>query len=255
MREAENLGSGFWFPTPTRVVEIGQFDLLISSSPTVELKRHFPSVERAGYARLISNTDSKPVGRQAFASWLGSVPDSTPEWAAQEIESIRPSLGPTIQSAGLEFFNVGRHRRKAVEVLSPAWTSEIGEALVYLDDLVLCREPLSPRTFRYFVGQVGNGRLLAESDRLAEPYRLQFGLAALTRRRLVIAVEKVGSSDVFFTPRDLPLPERRLLLALGRRDMGLPGRAFLVRLGEQSAMVWERLEALGADVRRSNDND
>jgi hypothetical protein len=249
MREAEDLGHGYWFPTPMRAVENDVLTILVSASPTTELVRHFPSVRRTGYARVLSRVDSEGLPRQALDQWLGDVPRLTATWAQSEVDRARLAMGPTSPSGNVEYFCVEASGPLQSPTFAPRWTHEPARAIVLPDGIALCRQRLSVVASRYFVGQLDGKRLVAESNRVVDAGRLQFGMAALAGRKLSIGVTRLTEADIYFVPVQLPRPERRLLLALGQRDGRLPGRAYRVSSGAASSLLSARLESLGTNVR------
>ncbi len=249
MREAEDLGRGYWYPTPLRAVDGGQLILMVSTSPTGELKRHFPSIRRAGYARVISLSDAEDLPRQSLDQWLGDAPGSTVAWANLELERARAAMGTTLACPHVEFFGVVTSGSRELPTFSPHWVHDSARAVIHRDGMVLCRERLSAVAFRYFVGQLDEGLLVAESNRAVDADRLQFGLAALAQRNISVIAKRLSDADVYFMPAQLPSSERRLLLALGQRDMCLPGKAYRVSFGAASSLVNARLKSLGTDVR------
>lgn len=249
MREAEDLGHGYWFPTPMRAVDGDELTILVSTCPTGELMRHFPSVCRTGYARVISRVDAEGLPRQALDQWLGDTPRSTLAWTSAELDCARLALGPTSPYENIEFFDVVASGSRQLPTFSPHWTHDPTRAIVHADGIVLCRERLSVVAFRHFVGRLDNSRLVAESNRKVDADRLQFGLAALARRNISVRAMRLSDGDVYFMPAQLPRPERRLLFALGQRSMRLPGKAYRVSAGAASSLVNARLESLGTNVR------
>lgn len=249
MREAEDLGHGYWFPTPMRAIENDSLTILVSPSPTAELVRHFPSVRRTGYARVLSRVDSAGLPRQPLDQWLGEVPQSTTTWAESEVARARLAMGPTSPSGSVEFFGVVTSGPRQSLTVAPQWTHESARAIVLPGGVALCRERLSVATFRHFVGQMDGKRLVAESNRVVDADRLQFGMAALAGRKLSVGATRSPDADVYFVPLHLPRPERRLLLALGQRDGRFPAKAYRVGSGIASSLLSARLESLGTDVR------
>lgn len=249
MREAEDLGHGYWFPTPMRAVDSDELTILVSASPTGELMRHFPSISRIGYARVISRVDADGLPRQALDQWLGDSPRSTAAWASSELHCARLALGPTSSNGNLQFFGVVASGPRQLPTYSPHWTHDPAKAIVQADGIVLCRERLSVVAFRHFVGRLDGVRLVAESNRKVDANRLQFGLAALARRNISVSAKRSTDGDVYFMPAQLPRPERRLLFALGQRSKCFPGKAYRVSAGAASSLLSARLTSLGTNVR------
>jgi len=249
MREAEDLGNGYWFPTPLRAVNGDGLTLLVSPSPTLELTRHFPSLRRAGYARVLSREDAKDLPRQALDDWLGSAPMSTKAWAESEVASARAAFGPTLPCSNLEFFCVLPSGTRASPIFSPHWTQDPTRAITDRDGIVFCRNRLSDAAFRYFIGRLDSNQLVAESNLKVDVDRLQFGFALAARQNITVVAMRLTDCDIFMLPANLPRPERRLLFALGCRDPRYAGRAYRVPNGSASSLVSARLVSLGAEVR------
>lgn len=244
MREAQHLGHGYWFATPTRVIDADNIKLLISVSPTREIARHFPSVHRTGYGRLISEDEAKELPHQNLSQWLGSTPPSASAYVQAQLDQGHASLAPTIANGDLEFFGV---KTSMTGFTTPNWGRDRSKALVQTGGLIFCRERIAVTAFKYFFGKFEQQRLVAESNHAIDEARLQFGLATAANRKLSIAVISTREADFYHFPMMLPRPERRLLLALARRDRQKPGRTYLVSK-TASSVLRKHLRMLGADI-------
>lgn len=251
MREAQELGGGYWFPTPLRVVAIDGQAILVGPAPTHELQRHFRGVTRAGYARVLPLP--KPLGlpNQKLDDWLGLRVRDSIAWSEAQIAEAQRSMSPAISSGNIQFFSVEPARAPFGSTTRPVWTNDPRSFLLQYQGMVLYRERVADQRFRYSLGRVEGARLTAEGPGLKDSARLQVGLAALAGKPFTVAVTKHDGESVFHIPTNLPRPERQLMLALGAHDVSLPGKAYRVCTDALSLII-ERLQRLGYVVRSTH---
>lgn len=242
LREVERLGNGYWIPTPSRLVSLGQTGLLISANPTTELRRHV-DVQVAGHARCYHVRPSIELPTQALNAWLGLEEASAPAWAAALIERYKTEVGPTI-AENTEFFAV---EDKDAATTRAVWGRDAAQAVVY-KDMALCRARLSDRSSRYFLGLIRRGRVVGEAAIQGDILRLQYGMAKLVGRPLVVVIAS-GPTSTFKFLSPLPRPQRRLLFAVGRRIEKFSKSPFAVRLAEHASALTNVLEQLGCEVK------
>lgn len=248
MREVQELKGGYWFPTPLRVVPIEGQAILVAPMSTYELRRHFPSVTRAGYARVCLESDTKTLPKQELDKWLGVEAYKAVAWVEASLRKARDEMGPTIPSGNVQFFSVEASRPAFGSVVKPVWNNEPRAALVSGDGVVLCRERVTREYFRYFVGRVTGARLVAEGPIPRDTIRVQFGFAALCGKPLTVTVTERDNDYIFHIPIGLPRSERQLMLALGVRDMLFPGKVYRARK-EFVSLIEATLQRLGCEVR------
>lgn len=248
LREAEHLGDGYWRPTPNRLVPFPSGCLLISSLTTAELLRHFPSVQRLGYARAVRYSETSPLPFQALDSWLGLERETSVSLPKRMLSMSFGELKPTNISGNVQYFDVEKRHGLAY---SPRWIPMPPKELKTPGSLALCRQKLSPFHIRYFIARYVNEGVIAESDELFEPARLAYGLAAACGKPLSISFRDDGEATTFEFDGALPRSERRLLLAVGTRDQNSQ-RMKSYRVAQRAAgmLLHNRLAALGASLRK-----
>jgi hypothetical protein len=247
MRETQELGGGYWFPTPLRVVPLEEQGILVGAIPTRELERHFRGVSRAGYARVSNRADVQSLPEQDLDDWLKLEVRDTVAWSQAQVAIAQAGMGPTISAAGVQFFTVGTTRSPFGAANKPMWTNDARSSLT--GPLVLCREPVAPDRYRHFLGRVNGRRLTAEGPTPWDVRRLQFGLAALAGTPLTVDIVSRRGESVFRFSAPIPRPEYQLTLALGVRDLTSPGKAYRVTSETYSRAISSRLRHLGCEVR------
>lgn len=252
MREAQELGGGYWFPTPLRIVPIDGQAILVGSVPTHELQRHFNDVARAGYARILPQWNGITLPSQNLDDWLGLDTQDTVAWSELQIASAQASLRPTISPSNVQFFCVRTARSQFGSMTALAWTDDPRSSLAGKQGIILCRERVASESFRYFFGRVEKARLTAEGPAPKDVIRLQFGLAALAGVPCTVIVSSRESEAVVHLPPSIPRPERQLVFALCVRDSTFPGKAYRVRSETFIHLIAPRLQRLGCEVRLSN---
>ena len=249
MREAQELRGGYWFPTPLRAVPVGGHAILVGVTPTSELQRHFNGVSRAGYARVLPQQPGLGLPLQELDSWLGLIVPDSAAWAENQLEDANASMGPTIAPANVQFFTVLSKPSSFGITTYPIWAESPRDALSSMYGIVLSRTRVGRESFRYFLGRVKGGRLVAEGITPKDTMRMQFGIAALAGRPISVNAEIDENTSTFHIPVNLPRSERQLILALGVRNVRIKGKAYCVRGAVFASLVASRLRNLGCDLR------
>ena len=98
--EIYRLPTGYWYPSSSRCVAIGNVSLVASALPLQELIRQFGhGISMAGSMRL-SNSEIPLLQQQSFRS--GSrIPDDTQKWSEQKLALAKSLLSPTSIDAAL----------------------------------------------------------------------------------------------------------------------------------------------------------
>ena len=143
MREAQNLGNGYWYPTPLRVVPTDGLAILVSSLPTHELQRHFEGVKREGYARVIPLTDSLDFPQQLLDDWLGLDVKDSVLWCEGQIKIALADMKPTIPSSSVQFYTARSVRSFSGITTEPQWVDEPQFSLTWQEGIFLCRERIA----------------------------------------------------------------------------------------------------------------
>lgn len=251
MREAQELRGGYWFPTPLRAVPLDGKAILVGSAPTRELQRHFSGVARAGYARVLAQSDARGLPIQELDDWLGLHVQDSIAWSEAQIAEAQRGLGPTISPGNIQFFSVRTSRSTCGYITIPEWTDSPMSPMK-LKGMFLCRERLGHYSFRYFFGKVEGQSIVAESSTPLDVARLCSGFAALMGRPITVTIHSRNAESIIKIPGNLPRPERQLILALGARDMSLQGKAYRVRNDIFVSLIAARLKHLGCEVRGIN---
>ncbi len=160
MREAQELGGGYWFPTPLRVVPLDEQGILVGAIPTHELGRHFRGVARAGYTRVSNRAEVQSLPQQDLDDWLKLEVRDTVAWSQAQVAIAEAGMGRTISSPGIQFFTVETTRAPFGDATKPMWTDDARSSLT--GPVVLCRERVAPERYRYLLGRVNGRRLTAE---------------------------------------------------------------------------------------------
>jgi hypothetical protein len=168
MREVQKLSDGYWFPTPLRIIPIGdEKGIIVGPASTQELQRHFCGVSRAGYARVLalSVLDGLDFPIQKLDDWLGLQVQDSMAWAEAQLTEAHRCLKLTISPAKVQYFDVKTARSKTGNITIPAWTDTPSSSM-QLKGMFLCRERLGRDSFRYFFGKAEGRCVVAESSTL-----------------------------------------------------------------------------------------
>lgn len=252
MREAQELGGGYWFPTPLRVVPMNEHAIVVGPIATRELRRHFPNVTRAGYARVCQQSETGSLPRQDLDDWLGLTVLDSVVWTEAQIKNAKAHIGPTLASGKVEYLTAESKRIFSMTIRRAAWTNNSYASHITSQGVVLCRERLAPERFRYFFGKMEAGHLTAEGPSHEDVTRLQFGLAALVGMPFTVGVSSREGQSVIHLPPSIPRPERQLVLALCTRDYSYPEKAYRLHSENFAQMIVSRLRRLGCEVRSIN---
>lgn len=252
MREAQELGGGYWFPTPLRFVPANEHAIVVGPISTRELQRHFPSATRAGYARVCQRVDIGSVPNQNLHDWLGLTEIDSVAWTESQVKSAKSRIGPTLPSGIAEYLAIESKRTLSISIRRGVWVNDLRASYLVSHGLVLCRERLGPERFRYFFGIVEAGRLIAEAPVHEDVTRLQFGLAALVGMPYTVAVSSRDGHSIIHLPPSMPRPERQLVFALCTRDYSFPEKAYRVHNETFTELIIARLKGLGCEVRSVN---
>lgn len=248
MREIEELADGYWFPTPTRYVPLGNTTLVVALPDTRELSRHFAGIRRAGYARYVSRKEDSNIPTQDPIDWMGLETENSIEWTRSLLGESIAKMGPTVNPPNVEFFGLELVSIGKVKCTSSTWVRDFRSAVFADSQCVMCRTRLGATHYRYFLGLVREGRVIRETYLPGNLYRLQHGVAAIVGRPLTVRHE--NSADVamirIFSP--LPPPERRLLFALSQRDMSQDGKSYVVRNEGHLTILLQSLQRLGCEI-------
>lgn len=251
IREAEELGGGYWIPPPIRAVDLGgKHCLLIGPHPTAELRRHFGSARRAGAGRVVDAEEAAGLPRQPLAAWRGYDGRDASTLARMAIESAMQQLAPSVVDDGLEAFGTRTGGSAARRYCEPAWV-RVGDsrsAACTWRGVGLFRSRTSATRYRYFLGRHQGQSTFLEGPPAREPMRMQFGLAALQDQPLVIKIASLRDAVSISLPLSAPTEVRRLLVALCDADARSFGRVWTCRNPEYLPALQQSLQELECET-------
>jgi len=247
LREAENLGFGYWIPAPTRIVPLwGGLRLFISAAPTTELQRFFPVQRGSGAARfLYTECKDEPLAQQLL-SWLGTDGLSAKDWAKNSLESASDSLSPSIGGDTLSAFAVQTSRTR--KIFTPAWAPINDPSVCRWRGISLVRRSVGPHSFHYFLGRVQRDKPMMEGLAIRDYRRMQYGLADLVGRKLTVYENERGDAFTIRLPLQAPKAYYRLLIALAVPDPVSFGRNWSFRERQCCPITRFIADKLGCEV-------
>lgn len=247
LREAEALGGGYWIPAPTRTVGLtAELSLVVGIQPTQELRRHFPSVKRAGIGRTARTSELSALPMQTLASWREADGLDACQWARSVIQTSLAVLGPSICEEKLEVFGV--KSRPTSKDWEPTWAGVGAEAACAWSGVSLFRARTGKSSYRHFLGKFHNKSGLLEGPAIQQVSRMQFGLAALQERPLRLRITSRNGATLISLPLSPPSAVRRLLLALCEEDRRSFGRNWYCQSEESQAVLQNTLNELSGDA-------
>ena len=219
MREAQEIGGGYWVPTPTRTVPLRGCRLIVSANSTRELERLLGApIEVAGAGRTVPHDKSLALPEETADNWIGA-PIDLRQWTVDIMERAGASLKPTVHpNERVEVFapwrgpkaNLGSRRRRwwcNLEDLSPGDANEI----------LLCRTTdLTGR--HWFFAQIISGKITADHAINENDLRLLYGLNLIHGSEVGFTILAKELEYAIVLPLKIPQEERRLLVALGRES-------------------------------------
>lgn len=246
LREAEPLGGGYWIPTPIRAVDLSRnICLLVAPHPTVELRRHFVGARRAGAGRVADVANVQALPRQSLNAWRGTEGQDARTWAAINVDEVLPQLAPSLMSEGLEVFGTRMGNGRFSE---PEWLQPGSAGICEWRGVRLFRTRMGATRYRYFFGKQDRGTTLMEGPAVRDALRLQFGLASLAGRTLVIRVRSVSNTTFVSLPMQAPVTVRRLLRALCDEEPRSAGRIWRCCVPELLPILMKELEELNCET-------
>ena len=249
MREAEELGGGYWIPAPIRAVDLGgKHCLLIGVHPTEELRRHFGSARRAGAGRVADAEEVVGLPRQSLAAWRGYDGRDASTLARTAIESGMQQLAPSVMDEGLETFGTRTGGGATGRYREPAWVRVGDGAACTWRGVGLFRSRTSAARYRYFLGRHQSQSTFLEGPPARELIRMQFGLAALQNQPLTLRIASSRDAVSISLPLSAPTELRRLLVALCDTDARSFGRVWTCRNPEYLPALQASLQELESET-------
>lgn len=243
LEEIQDLGHGYWFPAPTRIIVAGQFSIVLSISPTWELSRNL-DVTAQGVGRTAKTSEVDHLPKQQLSDWLPLYePNSPEEGLRKSLAKAKSSLQPASSDQHVEFLSRPEPRNGS----TVAWSKSPSKALT-VDSMALCRRPVSRTFAHYFLGKVSSRGLLAEGIEVADPEYVQFLFASGAGVPIDVDVRLGKDSTSITFPIRPPRAERKLLMALARRTG--PRMAYTYSASSDCAnVVTDQIRRLGVRVR------
>jgi hypothetical protein len=168
LREAEDLGDGYWGPTAPRVVKLPGCQLLLSPNPTPELHRWYGTVIKlAGFGRTADAGANLGLPAQTVDDWIGS-PSNLALWTRDILKHAENNLRSTVHPDGpIEVYAPWRQLAGTDEPVRKRW---FGLQDLMPDDgneLLLCRVPRieGRRWFFAKLFEQGVGRVYREGQK------------------------------------------------------------------------------------------
>lgn len=248
IRECQDLGHGFWFPIPPRIVPLDGVNLIVAPCTTEELKFTVSKkIELAGVGRVLDHQYSCDLRVQSFESWCRA-PSSLSDWATKTINELRNKLYPTLHPEGLvevyiDWQPFGCNSR---ETIVGRWRNVTSLKKNTDKNVGLCRLRVG-QVWRYFFGAFKDGWITHEAhiDKSCDLNRLIHGLDFLSGNYHKLFFEKSKGAISFSLPRAIPKEEYRLVVALCRK-LNVEGKSAKFILDEKfSGNVQKSLEKLG----------
>ena len=248
LREAERLDGGYWIPVPTRAIPLADgLSLIVSIHPTDELRRHFPSVQRAGQGRIVETTEVSNLPTQSLNYWRQADGHNATDWAKSTINGARDNFAPSVGEDELEVFGT-RPRLGAANYWECFWArSGDGNACMW-QGVSLFRAQTGQKKYRHFLGQRKGNSVFLEGPPVHEVPRMQYGLAALQGRPLCPELTLGNGVASISLPLAPPVAIRRLLMALCEEDRCSFGRTWYCRISACVPMLYNALKELSDEV-------
>lgn len=247
IKDAQDLGRGFYLPAPSHLVPCDGFALVVSGLPNQELERIYGcKLIAAGTGRVVRDVrvDAFGLPTADLSDWL-EAPDSTLEWTRQRLRSARYVEPHGLD--GCEFFQSWPSRNAA------RW-QPLSEVLRPVTGTILLRHRGRTGQTNHYLVKVSAGRIAGMSELPHDPdqvLRLQFGLRELYNNPAWLRVSSTDQTTTLNLPRT-PSAEHRLLSAVGVVSKEPQADRWTVRIPNYSAVVvtaW--LLALGLKVQEA----
>jgi hypothetical protein len=227
LAEAQNIGHGYWVPTPDRYVPItSELVVLISPSPTVDLRVLHPDVQSTGAGRVVvARSEELPI--QKFESWSRWDGHSPAEWVQATLRQAEDTYAPSIGGDDVTAFAYQPDSR-GLRPGRSAWLPFNSDAACSWKGAKLMRRRLGGNSHSYFFGRCGRGGRLEEGQIVTDAPRVKYGLAQLAGNEVALAVRRQNSSLRLQLPMTPSLSSRRLLTALTIPDPSSFGHSWTI---------------------------
>lgn len=245
VRDAQNLGRGFWLPVPTHLVRLDGASLVVSGLPNQELTRRFSIKPLSfGVSRVLREEIeiSESLPHSDLREWVGA-PESTAHWTRDFIATTKRHAPFGIDGADLYLSWINRAGRR--------W-APMCDNTPDRDGTYMARVHANDGRFSYFMMRFNQRKTTSlqevPSD-LDTILRLQFGLRSLHGNPNWFAPASGNLNSELQLPL-LPSAETRLLKAVGVVRTSASGYGLTVSLPEfATRSVLSCLAALGLVLR------
>jgi len=252
MRECQDIGNGFWFPTPPRLVPLQETNLVIAPNSTKELQLVFGrAVQVAGLGRTSDYSLDLPT--EPLESWCRA-PSDIRLWTKDVLNQLERKLQPAMSPEGrVEVYCAWRHVSYLNNNLLKRRWQGIQTIQVPTGLVVLCRR-YSLGRWSHFVAKMQGSKIHLETPISpgVDISRLIHGLDALKGNTYQIGYIQQDDNIHFSLPTRIPKEEYRLVMALSTWSQDSQQRHRL-RCSTQSRYFYDiraSLEKLGYVWRR-----
>lgn len=219
LREAEDLGHGYWVAGPSRAVRLaGEISLIASIAPTRELMRHFQGITKPGLARLARSSVIGALPVQSLDSWLEVVESDTRRWTKEQLAVDRGLFRPVTPEPNMEVFSVSIRRRCNRLMRCPQWLPWADKRALAVDGVGLYRLPLGSSNYEFVLGKARNTSKFLEGPNAVDPRRLQYGITSILGRPLQALAKRRSEAVHIQLPARVPSFVYRLLRAVCTQD-------------------------------------
>jgi hypothetical protein len=245
VKDAQDLGHGFYLPAPSHLVPSDGFALVVSGLPNQELERiHGCKPISAGTGRVVYDIRDETFGlpTASFSDWL-EAPESTVEWTRERLRTLRFVEPHGLDGCELYQSWPSRHAAR--------WQPFSESVLPQAGTVLLRHRGRTGQTNHYLV-KVSAGRVAGMSELphdADEVRRLKFGLCAVGNNPARLRLSSMDQTTTLNLPRT-PNAELRLLSAVGVLSEEPQTGRWIVRIPNYStSVVMTRLVALGLKVQ------
>lgn len=250
LKELEGLGYGYWIPTPTRIVPINdRLSILISISPTAELKRHFPSISRAGLGRLVETSETYDLPVQSILSWRGIYEVDNAKHTLSFIRDNKDRLRPSTLPSHIEGFSINEKSLQHYgSSYAPIWLPHNDPEILAFEGVSLFRTKVTKRFYRYFLARFRGADAFFEGIEIQDYRNFQYGFSALLGKSLSVLVKHFGSTTVITFPLLPPASINQLLICLCEKNLDRFGFVWTCYSIECWEVISSALTTLGCEI-------
>jgi hypothetical protein len=154
----------------------------------------------------------------------------------------------SIADEGVEVFGTRFGKRERGRRHEPAWVQPDDVSACTWRGFGLFRARTGTTRHRYFLGRHQAQSALLEGPTVREPFRMQFGLAALQNRALTIQISTSRDAVSIMLPLRAPTALRRLLVALCDADTRSAEPLWICRTRESLPALRASLQELECEI-------